>query len=134
MAPAGSRVFHHLVPRKLFHLDVQGKRKLSLLPIAFFNRSPTAAAPRANRFAFRPQAIYCLSVAGKTTASLQEDIPGRCMGVCHTAPRERDKYSRSVPGSWLYTQTRKEHVRRRYISRAPASNPAKRGRPTHRQR
>jgi hypothetical protein len=39
MAPAGPRVFVQLVPRKLFHFDVQGKRKLSLLPIVFFNRS-----------------------------------------------------------------------------------------------
>jgi hypothetical protein len=49
MAPAGPRVFVQLVPRKLFHFDVQGKRKLSLLPIVFFNRSSSAAAPRANR-------------------------------------------------------------------------------------
>jgi hypothetical protein len=49
MAPAGSRVLVQLVPRKLFHFDVQGKRKLSLLPIVFLNRSVSAAAPRANR-------------------------------------------------------------------------------------
>jgi hypothetical protein len=49
MAPAGPRVLVQLVPRKLFHFDVQGKRKLSLLSILFFNRSPSAAAPRAGR-------------------------------------------------------------------------------------
>jgi hypothetical protein len=49
MAPAGPRVFVQLVPRKLFHFDVQGKRKLSLLPIVIFNRRRSAAAPRANR-------------------------------------------------------------------------------------
>src|ERR1700724_521969 len=49
MAPAGSRVLVQLVPRKLFHFDVQRKRKLSLLAIVFFNRSPSALAPRANR-------------------------------------------------------------------------------------
>jgi hypothetical protein len=47
MAPAGPRVFVQLVPRKLFHFDVQGKRKLPMLPIVFFNRSSSAAAPRA---------------------------------------------------------------------------------------
>ena len=49
MAPAGPRVFVQLVPRKLFHFDVQGKRKLPMLPIPFFNRSSPAAALRANR-------------------------------------------------------------------------------------
>jgi|GEM_PF-4521435 len=49
MAPAGSRVLVQLVPRKLFHFDVQGKRKLSLVPIVFFNRSSSTAAPGANR-------------------------------------------------------------------------------------
>jgi hypothetical protein len=49
MAPAGPRVFVQLVPRKLFHFDVQGKRKLSLLPIVIFNRRRPVAAPRANR-------------------------------------------------------------------------------------
>jgi hypothetical protein len=48
MAPAGPRVVQ-LVPRKLFHLDVQGKRKLPMLTIVFFNWSSSAAAPRANR-------------------------------------------------------------------------------------
>jgi hypothetical protein len=48
MAPAGPRVVQ-LVPRKLFHLDVQGKRKLPMLTIVFLNRSSPAAAPRANR-------------------------------------------------------------------------------------
>jgi len=48
MAPAGPRVLVQLVLRKLFHFDVQGKRKLSLLQIVFFNRSCWyAAAPRA---------------------------------------------------------------------------------------
>jgi len=37
MAPAGPHVLVQLVPRKLFHFDVQGKRKLSLLAIVFFN-------------------------------------------------------------------------------------------------
>jgi len=45
MAPAGPRVLSKLVPRKLFHFDVQGKRKLSLLAIVFFNRSSSVAAP-----------------------------------------------------------------------------------------
>jgi hypothetical protein len=49
MAPAGSRVLVQLVPRKLFHFDVQRKRKLSLLAIVFFDRSSSTAAPRANR-------------------------------------------------------------------------------------
>jgi len=44
MAPAGPRVLVQLVPRKLFHFDVQGKRKLSLLPIVFFNRRVSTAA------------------------------------------------------------------------------------------
>jgi hypothetical protein len=48
MAPAGPRVVQ-LVPRKLFHLDVQGKRKLPMLAIVFFNWSSSVAAPRANR-------------------------------------------------------------------------------------
>jgi hypothetical protein len=48
MAPAGPRVSVQLVPRKLFHFGVQGKRKLSLVPIVFFNRRTSAAAPRAN--------------------------------------------------------------------------------------
>jgi hypothetical protein len=49
MAPAGSRVFTQLVPRKLFHFDVHGKRKLSLFPIVFFNWKASVAAPRADR-------------------------------------------------------------------------------------
>jgi hypothetical protein len=49
MAPAGPRVLSQLVPRKLFHFDVQGKLKLSLLAIVFFNRSSFVAAPRAGR-------------------------------------------------------------------------------------
>jgi hypothetical protein len=43
-APAGPCVFVQLVPRKLFHFGVQGKRKLSLLSIVFFNRETSAAA------------------------------------------------------------------------------------------
>jgi hypothetical protein len=42
MAPAGPHVLVQLVPRKLFHLDVQGKRKLPMLAIVFFNRSSYA--------------------------------------------------------------------------------------------
>src|ERR1700733_4633046 len=106
MAPVGPRVLVQQVPRKLFHFDVQGKRKLPMLPIIFLYRSLSVAAPRANRFASRRQALYGFFVARKTTTSLQEDIPGRYMEVCHRDPRVRDKYSRSVPGSWLERQTR----------------------------
>ena len=49
MAPAGPRVLVQLVPRKLFHFDAQRKRKLPMLPIVFFNRSSSVAAPRADR-------------------------------------------------------------------------------------
>src|ERR1700730_18388099 len=129
MAPAGPRVSVQLVPRKLFHFDVQGKRKLSLVPIVFFNRQNVCGSPTCQQIAFTPQLIYFLFVAGKTTTSLRKDIPGRCMGICHRGLPERDKYSRSVPGSWLCTQARKEHARRRYIFRARASISAKRGRP-----
>jgi hypothetical protein len=52
MAPAGPRVVQ-LIPRKLFHFDVQGKRKLPMLAIVFFNRSLSAAAPRAGRMRLR---------------------------------------------------------------------------------
>jgi hypothetical protein len=52
MAPVGPRVLVQLVPRKLFHFEVQGKRKLPMLAIVFLNRGLSAAAPRANRFAF----------------------------------------------------------------------------------
>ena len=49
MAPAGPHVLVQLVPSKLFHFDVQGKRKLPMLAIVFFNWSSSAAAPRAGR-------------------------------------------------------------------------------------
>ena len=94
MAPAGPRVFVQLVPRKLFHFDVQGKRKLSLLQIVIFNRSFCMSQPHARQIASTAQLICCLFAARKTTTFLREDIPGRCMGVCRTAPLERDKYSR----------------------------------------
>jgi hypothetical protein len=49
MAPAGHRVLVQLVPRKLFHFGVQGKRKLSLLQIVFFNRSFCMSQPHARQ-------------------------------------------------------------------------------------
>src|SRR4030088_1733580 len=134
MAPAGPRVSVPLVPRKLFHFGVQGKRKLSLVPIVFFNRQNICGSPACQQIGFTSQLIYFLFVARKTTTSLRKDIRGTGMGVCRTGLPERDKYSRSVPGSWLCRQARKEYARRRYIFPACANISARRGRPTHRQR
>ena len=93
MAPGGPRVFINWFRGSYFisAYKVNANFRCSRL---YFLIGKHLQQPTCRQIASRPQLISFLFVARKTTASRQEDIPSRCMEVCHTGLRERDKYSR----------------------------------------